>query len=103
MPNTQVLLRSVVPCKNEVSTTAPFRSKCFKCLGLGSGKKLKIIGVNTIERTNNPMMLIKATNPNCTSNSDFVMASVPKPTAVVRLVKKIAFPVLNTIRVSDFI
>ena len=62
------------------------------CFSLGAGKKLYIIGTRHMLIINIHRMFINETNPNSIIIEEFVKTNVPKPKAVVALVKKVAFP-----------
>jgi hypothetical protein len=58
------------------------------CFVDGGSIKLKIMGISSRERKNNPIILRDATIPNCRSISLFTIIKVANPEAVVRFVRK---------------
>src|SRR5690554_8002080 len=72
--------------------TENFFSKCFRCRGFGCLAKENKIGIIQIERINTNIIFNEAVVPNSTSFSEFVNINVENPKAVVKFVRKVAFP-----------
>jgi hypothetical protein len=66
------------------------RLKCFRWRGLGGLAKDAKMGMITKESTKTTMMFQLEISPNCANLSELV--KVTKPTAVVKLVRKVTDP-----------
>ena len=69
------------------------RSKCFKCLVLGLLENETNMGRMHMEITKTNIILVEAAIPNSINFSELVNANVKKPSAVDKLVRKVAVPI----------